>query len=468
MCKRMKIGKLLCCFSAFCTVFLLTICSFDSIQVSADSENTLTLTPQQALALFGTSIQVSNWNGTTSDTYTFNYVGTTSQFATSDVLTSDIPWSSCTAVENERIHWYEQECLVYAAAGGYRNVSGMSGLLYGSGFWNESYLPAAASYPSRFDIDFSLDLTGITSYTQNVFWTMDNWMYNQAQDSYARLVCGSGFRVQNASVAQGSGGYLAQGFMNTYPTAGNQMPPSNSWNGRFAGILQDYSFDSADTVSGLGLYLQSAASVTGLYGSSDSLTLYGTNFSGGEGLNISYIYLGLPKLGGYVPPVVTTAQTTNPYSYGTATGHTNQTVDLSNLESGVAAIVQQEQYNGDTLDWIGTNTMITANNLAHIANTLDAIYSDMVRNGQIAVNLVPADPLRALDTNVHDQIHDSLSNFTTAQIPINYRSDMNGAFSFVNTLYTKFTSDGLAFFGWLGILSLTMYVVVWFIFRGRG
>ena len=138
--------------------FLLIIFSFDSIQVSADSENTITLSPQQALALFGSSIQVSNWDGTTTHTYTFNYCGTTSQFATSGVLTPDIPWSSCSAIDSERIYWYEQECLVYAAAGGYLSING-TGPLYSSGSWSQSYFPAVTSYPSRFDIDFSLDYT---------------------------------------------------------------------------------------------------------------------------------------------------------------------------------------------------------------------------------------------------------------------------------------------------------------------
>lgn len=101
-----------------------------------------------------------------------------------------------------------------------------------------------------------------------------------------------------------------------------------------------------------------------------------------------YFAIQCPRIYNYTPPVVTTttpaATTRRQYTLqppqSTAPAHT---VDLSTLESGVAAIVQQGLQANNTLDWIGNNAYIGVNNLAYIADRLDDIYAAMQQAGQI-------------------------------------------------------------------------------------
>lgn len=178
-------------------------------------------------------------------------------------------------------------------------------------------------------------------------------------------------------------------------------------------------------------------------------------------LHSYFCYIECPTLSsGYIPPATTAATTAattrREYSVlppqSTAPAHT---VDLSNLESGVAAIVQQEQEINNNLEWIGYNVMGGVNNLAYICNRLDDIYRDMVKSGQIPSNLFP------MDGTLLDDIQNGLTSYTTARIPTDAAAGLTFWAWFMGKIMEQAWIAELAALG--SCLAVTYFVL----FRGR-
>lgn len=168
------------------------------------------------------------------------------------------------------------------------------------------------------------------------------------------------------------------------------------------------------------------------------------------------IYISCPVLYmDYTPPI---PETTEPAPATTRPDFTtyNFTYDLSPLETNqINQINIQNQQLGVE--------MAQLDSLNYIAKKLDQIYNDMVKSGEIPVNLISADPLHTLDPDVQTQMLNALNGYTTAQIP-----DAGNGYEFYHSLFYAFTTGDLAFFGVLGAFSLAVAVLCWFVFRGRG
>ena len=174
-------------------------------------------------------------------------------------------------------------------------------------------------------------------------------------------------------------------------------------------------------------------------------------------LKIPLLLIECPTISDYVPVTTTTVATTRrEYPMGGAqTAAPAQTVDLSHLESGVAAIVQQEQEINNNLDWIGNNVMIGVNNLAYMCNKLDDIYNDMVKRGDIAQNLFPVDGTLLQD------IENGLTSYTTAKMP----TDATAGLSFWAWFMGKIMEQ--AWIAELCALGSCLAVTYFILFRGR-
>lgn len=180
-------------------------------------------------------------------------------------------------------------------------------------------------------------------------------------------------------------------------------------------------------------------------------------FALSNGLKVPLLLIECPTISDYVPATTTTVATTRrEYPMGGAqTAAPVQTVDLSHLESGVAAIVAQEQEINNNLDWIGNNVMIGVNNLAYMCNRLDDIYNDMVKRGDIAQNLFPVD-----ETLMQD-IQNGLTSYTTARIP----TDATAGLTFWAWLMGKIMEQ--AWIAELAALGSCLAVTYFILFRGR-
>lgn len=449
--------------------------------VYADSEvsDSVTLSYEQSLALFGTTIEGTYYSQSLNldiPCYAI-YSGRSSDYVPSDHWGSFYAYSyanwSYNGISGSSISNFpisdiaDRDYLIYR----------ICSTSYGTNW--PSWSPSYTSGHYNFSCQFPFDVSGVSSLDFSLLFTSGEVPGYIVTTNQCYLNFHSSESFVNNFIPIGQARYSSRvwstlttvykqvffgGIQGNPPLTAADVPESCRVAVSMFPVSLSYS-DNSFSVSGFDLGLNGLGAITN--------NEY-TGFPGLDNLYCPLLFVQCPTLTGYTPPVVTTVNTTRAPTGGqpgtAVTGQSLQTVDLSNLESGVAAIVQQEQYNGDMLQWIGTNEMYAVNNLAYIADTLDKIYAQMVNSGQIAVNLIPADPLQTLSPGVHSQIAGALAAaegmYTTAVLPNEYLPA--AAVSFYSELYNRFTSGPLAFFGWLGILSLMLYVVCWFIFRGRG
>ena len=314
-------------------------------------------------------------------------------------------------------------------------------------------IPPVQASQNYIKIDFDLSLSGISGFFGNVLLTCGN--YNRpsnntawagvAQSEY-RYNTSLGIIIQETPV--GSAGRPYRILTGLSQTAG--LIPDDDKLYMYGSLANTPIMDSVEPadLSSLSVIWRSPC----VWGYSDH-----TNF---DKTSSFIIAIRTAQIYGYTPPTTTPATTvaTTRHEYSvmppqsTAPAHT---VDLSNLESGVAAIVQQEQEINNNLEWIGNNVMGGVNNLAYICNRLDDIYRDMVKTGQIPANIFP------MDGTFMDDIQNGLTSYTTARIP----TDAAAGLAFWAWLMGKFTA--VAFIGELAAFSAVLAVTYFILFRGR-
>ena len=314
-------------------------------------------------------------------------------------------------------------------------------------------IPPHQGTNSYIKIDFALSLTGINGFYGNVLLTCGNYRRPSNNTAWAgvgrseyQYNTSTGTITQNTPV--GSGGRPYRILTGLSQTAG--LIPDDDKLYMYGSSSNAPVIDSstpADLTS-LSIIWRSPCA----WGYFDH-TVFDT-------IPSFVIAIRTPQIYGYTPstttPATTVATTRHEYSVmppqSTAPAHT---VDLSNLESGVAAIVQQEQEINNNLEWIGNNVMGGVNNLAYICNRLDDIYRDMVKTGQIPANMFP------MDGTFMDDIQNGLTSYTTARIP----TDAAAGLTFWAWLMGKFTA--VAFIGELAAFSAVLAVTYFILFRGR-
>lgn len=444
---------------------------FAGIKVSADE---ITLSYEQSLALFGSTIEGTYYStGLNQDIPCYAvYAGRSSDYVPSDHWGGyydygHTQWSwvhnGSTSTGSNTLNFpipdmYDKDYLIY------RVCSTSSGTGFPS--WTSSNVSGHVNLSIQFpflvqsvsDIQFSV----LQSYSPPAGY--------YAGPSISKCIFNTSFSSVDSFQAIGQYNYSSriQSFLTTIykqswygdipvgstPLPASQIPEDYRVSMVYMPVKCNYNNENF-SVSGFQLSLNCVGAV-------DNDLTYNGFLNGGYS---PLLFIQCPTLSDYVPattPAVTARprETMQPAQSTAA----QVTVDLSTLESGVAAIVEQQVEMNNNLDWIGNNIFIGVNNLAYIANRLDDIFDNMVRNGDISLDLVAADRLQDLRSDIHGSIHDSLTTFTTAQIP----NDASSGFSFYNDLFSRFTSGDLAFFGWLGGFSLVTLVLGWFLFKGRG
>lgn len=313
--------------------------------------------------------------------------------------------------------------------------------------------PPVQGKDNYIQIDFDLSLTGISGYYGNVLLTCGN--YNRPSNNTGWAVVGRSEYRYNTSVGtitqqtpSGSGGRPYRILTGLTQTAG--LIPDDDKLYMYGSSVNVPIMDSTEPadLTSLSVIWRSPCA----WGYFDHTT-YDT-------IPSFIIAIRTPLIYGYTPPATTSATTAattrREYSVmppqSTAPAHT---VDLSNLESGVAAIVQQEQEINNNLEWIGNNVMGGVNNLAYICNRLDDIYRDMVKSGQIPLNLFP------VDETFMNEVQNGLTSYTTAHIP----DDARAGLTFWAWFMGKITEQ--AWIAELASLGACLAVTYFVLFRGR-
>lgn len=236
--------------------------------------------------------------------------------------------------------------------------------------------------------DFSLPIQSCTDFKFSVLYSSSvsaGGYYGNVNNSTILLNNSAGVVARHpiGQANQNSRFYtLLTPFYKPYNTSMASVPESNRV--ALAAVPLDYHTENYDTFSVSG-FNASLNMVQGYYNTNENSpfdSVWLTN-----GTYTPLLYIQCPTISDYVPATTPPVTTRSPATAYTAESKPpSETVDLSYLESGVAAIVQQEIEQNQNLEWIGNNVMAGVNNLALISWQLDKIYAKMWENGEVPLN----------------------------------------------------------------------------------
>ena len=406
-----------------------------------DSTHSVTLTPQQTVALYGSSFTalVGDRYSDSTSAITFQYAFPLKSVGFMDVgggfsisrfpnPSLSIDGSSLTANEIKDI-WCGSNGCVYVA----------DSSQWGNSTFNP-YDHDQMNGAVQLHIPFSIQLPSITRFCQNVFFsTKRNADYQTpyAFPQYNELkILTDIANVSFPSVrAQYSNYYVAaRAVLPTYQyyQDGNQLDENNL--GYFSGWEVDL-YDDEDTPTFFSI-------------SGATIDCYCVSSVSRDNNNI-WLVIGCPTLYNYNPPVTTTAGTTRPRETAVPA-----TYPLATLDSGVTG----------PLVVINDNSITQINQLNMIIGQLNLIYAQLVANGEIAVDLgwspdlQDGDSISIYGTDIKNQMETIINGHTTAALP-NFNND--------------YVSSGFGFLmdqpwiSMLGGLGLALSVACWIIFEGR-
>lgn len=399
------------------------------IAYAVDGTTDYTLTYEQTLALYGTDIPVIYYNDNTgtSSEVTAHYIATTEDSRFNRPST----WKAINFLSGGST---EQRNYVSNLAGG---------LVYQVTF-PRGFVSSNTTAHANISLDFSVTFDYIAHFRQNIFWSQKN-----SAGSYAK----------RSNVIYSS----SLGSIPFYPVSGNNIVVTSQNNNTFKTFLFPFPeltdpLDEDKTLSMAAvcadLQSDSLFQITASHCTLNNCGVYDDLLANDDFIFIIScpVITGMPAVTTTVPPTTTRAPYTGDYQVTTA----QYTYDLSPLETNQ---INQINIANENLNYVagifdGVNIII---------QQLDDIYNRMVQEGQVPVNLVPADPLHTLDSDFRANIVNNLTSYTTARLP-----EAGGGYQLIHTLYYKFTSGEFEIFAVLGGLSLALLVLDWFLFHGRG
>lgn len=397
------------------------------IAYAVDGTTDYTLTYEQTLALYGTQIPLIYYNDDTGSSVemTANFIGTTED--------TDF---------NRPSTWKAIDFLSGGTTEQRSYVSNLApGLIYCCTFSNSGFVSSNTTSHANISLDFSVSFDYLTRFRQNIFWSQKN-----AAGSYARR--------SNCFYNSTLGGLAF------YPVSGNDIVLTTPNSNNFKTFLFPYPqltdpVDESKTLSMAAvcadLQDDDLFSITATHCTLNNCGTYNDNL-----LNKEFVFIvTCPVITG-MPAVTTTrpAQTTrSPYTGEYQVTTAQYTYDLSPLETNQ---INQIHIANENLNYVagifdGINIII---------QQLNDIYNGMVANGEIAVDLLPGDPVKWYETDVKQQIDYIIEGHTTATLP-----DISTQMSFISSAYSFMMSQN--WIAVLGGLSLAVSAACWILFEGR-
>ena len=418
--------KRLICFTTAFIIGLYSLCFFDC-KIDAASATLITLTPEQTLALYGTSISgiYYNPNTHTDNPITFDFV----QMARDWVPTN---------LWDRGLYIYAYSSSAYYGSGDH-DAMNYEYLVYYASLSNFVTTQNWESHANIY-LPFSVSFPGVSAFQQRFFYPTRNGYLNTGYSSAWTCYLDTSIGMLPYAPAHSGTNSLLTCQIPTYQhRAGDSLVESQTC--VCAGIYFDrFDLDATYDVNGVQLNL-SMVEALDMQG-----RIYPDNIYNDVPTKGLFLFVQCPQVSNYTLPLTGTGQT--------ATYPTQQTVDLSNLESGVAAIVREEQ-NNNAWNRVHTDQLNT------IIDQLNAIYAAMARNGEVPVSLDPADPYAVFNSDVLHDI-DGITTHTMAQLP----PVGNGAQAVGSLVDEVFSLNSI--FMAVGAFSLGFAVFCWFVFRGRG
>ena len=268
--------------------------------------------------------------------------------------------------------------------------------------------------------------------------------------------------LRHQSAVDSGWSYISHSGSKIFPI--NQMAASNDGTGKGQSLVTPFP-QMVDNETGINLgviqnYVYDSNSLAGnpFTLSTETWTFNGCNITDGGGTQLPtmgwfIVYVQRPYIISSIdwptpPPTTRPPETTRPdfttplYTYDLSPLETNQINQIR---------LQNEQLQVEYAQLQGIN---------YICNKLDAIYRQMVQNGEIPVNLIPGSPVELYNSDVRNEINGILTSYTTSQLP-DYEYEMD----FVHRAFVFLWAE--PWIAALGGLSLCCSVAAWIIFEGR-
>lgn len=403
------------------------------IIANAAEEQSVQLSLSQTLALFGTQIPVSFYdhNSGTTHSLNLNYYGTSL-----DWLPDDTPEGVTLCID------------------GWTNITNTNKTTF-TGFINRAPFLVYMVHLDNFSYDsqstisvpFSISLDNITSYSGCFALSHGSVQYQHTISKHDESLWNTSFngvymrRSMNSSANSRMSVFVSPNYKKDH-YVGEADPTKAIHYSIFPGYA-DYNISNSGE-------LFSASSV-----SFDWVCPDGYQY-GVLGYDCDcYLLVQCPTITGPVPTTTTRpAQTTRaPYTGDYQVTTAQYTYDLSPLETNQ---INQINIANENLNYVagifdGINIII---------QQLDDIYNRMAASGEIAVDLLPGDPVKWYGTDVKQQIDYIIDGHTTATLP-----DFSNQMSFIGSAYNFLMSE--TWIAMLGGLSLAVSVACWVLFEGR-
>lgn len=449
---------------AFVLALVATIL-FRACTLKAHAE-TIQLTVQQTLALYGTSFTaVCRYNNTNStENLNFTYVGNTFDWIKHHESGLMIPFSdplyNYTSGANSWNAWsHFSNALIYAAPWTVSNVD----------------FPSSSNTTDvNFYLNQSLPLTNLSRFRQYVFWSgyvnTGNSMGNP-QNSFVQYM--TTFTGTKKFTALNNNAWQAYNRLYTYgvwPTYNLNDYADDTyfedWQGYMYGVYTDMNIGSSDSrfdITSCEYYLNGVDTVDG------------ARVIAPAGTHSKWIFVLIccPQLDAtdFIGPTMptTTAATTmttqlTGYTGETISGTYGTGIGLDDIATDIAEIIRNQRFQIEQNNIMIQNGRRTNDNLSIIIEQLNRIYTNMLANGEIAPELVPAAALDTIPPDIAGQIQTALRG-TWPTMPV---SAFGAAPAVFGEFWSLCTTDGFEIFFYLGCISLACSVAAWILFKGRG
>lgn len=403
----------------------------------------ITLTPQQTVALYGSRLSGTYYDGDADTTYniSFDYAFPLSSIGWDDGgLSVGHTWPTSPTTVGLRTQLCEGDAAVYVA----------SASQWGGG----TFVPWANSAGHvNVSLSPSISLNNIDRWQQNILYTVaDNWRGDLGGTPLERgCVASEGVLTVNASFGQprlsltgGSGGFAngtvrpCMAYLPTYAHASGTVDESQL--ATVTGWLCDITQGDVDF---------------SVYGWQADMTWVGTAGSSSSDI---WLILGCPTIGNYEvpPPVTTPAPTTSRPIYTAETGQTYTTgITIDNFSADIQEIIRNQRWQLYYDEIMVRNQNVQNETLRQILARLDDIYNkmDVFQNQQ-----------NPMDTNtpLWQEMAGALTGMTTNTMP-NYV--LQGL-----TFWADCSQEILIRYDFLvplGAFALTMLVIYYVLFKGR-
>lgn len=438
---------------AFVALLLFRACTLKSY---AESEaESITLSPQQTVALFGSHLDAIYYDALNDTSYSIDFeyafpLQSVGYMANGGGFMLNDTWPQIYTTDGVRVEMANTTGIVYVA-----DSSQWGGV---------APVPSANSVASvNLHVPVSVPLIGIDRFKFNVFYSLaDGYKGNGGSTLLERgcvqtegkitLLTSFGNITKNLTNGIGTS---TNGFkrpctagLPTYPYSGTGEIDETQY-GTFTGFLNDITYTTSFDCTG---FTMDCPWVGGADASSNDI----------------WIIIGCPTLVNYdPPPIVTTAPPWEPVPGQTGlTGiGTNETgVNLTDVSIDLREIILNQRWQIYQND-INNENLIRANyNLSVIIELLNRIYTQMLANGELNLSLAYADQLDRLDSGIEARIQTALRG-TWPTMPANAFGD---APALVGEFWSLCTSDGFEIFMYLGCFCLACSVAAWVLFKGRG